>query len=113
MERTIFPKIKGALLEIRSTVNTHIGEANSSDSYQAHPHDTFELTGNVYRLDSHGRNDYMMKLLVEGELDPNDSTKYWIPLIIRHSGPDHFVSDKHQNELGPMCYTNFNILCMM
>ena len=112
-EFTTFPKLKGALLEIRSATNVPKHFIESFEIYQAQPRDVFELTGNVVRCDSHSRNDIIMKLFVEAQLDPDDNTIFWVPLNIHKYGPDHFVSDKHRNELGPMCYTDYSTLCVM
>lgn len=105
MNIVIFPNLVNALLEIRSPTAVRLDTPDGEDftQFPAMPHDTFELTGRVARLDSHGRDCAMF--LVEGELEPDDTTKYWIPLNVAKHGPDHLVCTPKGNELGPLCYS--------
>lgn len=105
MNIVTFPNLVNALLEIRSPTAVRLNAPDAEDftQYPAMPNDTFELTGRVVRLDSHGQ-DYA-QFLVEGEFEPNDTTKYWIPLNVAKYGPDHLVCTPNGNELGPLCYT--------
>lgn len=110
MRKTIYSSLLGTLLTIRSATNTKINDPESAELFQAQPNDVFELTGNVIEV-SNSSKSYRKVLLVEGELDVGDPTKFWIPLDIDSLGPNHLVATKKGDELGPLCYTDYYVYC--